>query len=141
MHIFLKAGITFILPGFLLLPSYGFADADIDKINCIMLRSMGQSCSPKVENNTEKRNSDTFSGDHTSIKYRDEYLNELKKQNRSYTKISYDGKKLPDNAKSWSCVRDNNSGLVWEVKSTDGGIHDRENIYRWGGVKEKVTLL
>jgi hypothetical protein len=30
-------------------------------------------------------------------------------------------------------VRDNVTGLVWEVKTDDGGIHDKDNIYRWGG--------
>ena len=33
----------------------------------------------------------------------------------------------------WSCVRDNHTGLVWEVKTDDNGIHDKDNTYRWGG--------
>lgn len=33
----------------------------------------------------------------------------------------------------WSCVRDNHTGLVWEVK-TIGGVHDRDIEYQWGGV-------
>ena len=33
----------------------------------------------------------------------------------------------------WACVRDNATGLVWEVKTEDGGIHDKSNTYRWGG--------
>ncbi len=29
---------------------------------------------------------------------------------------------------------DNVTGLVWEVKTDDGGLHDRDNGYRWGGI-------
>lgn len=41
--------------------------------------------------------------------------------------------------KPWACVRDNVTGLVWEVKTTDDGIHDRKNIYRWGGKTAMLT--
>ena len=34
----------------------------------------------------------------------------------------------------WSCVRDNHTGLVWEVKIDDGGVHDNSKTYDWGGV-------
>ena len=34
----------------------------------------------------------------------------------------------------WSCVLDNHTGLVWEVKTNDGGIHDKDNTYAWGGI-------
>ena len=50
-----------------------------------------------------------------------------------YTKLDARGNKLPDSAKSWACVLDNRSGLVWEVKTDDGGARDKDNIYRWGG--------
>jgi hypothetical protein len=52
----------------------------------------------------------------------------------SYTKLASDGSELPAGAGSWSCVRDNITGRVWEVKTDDGGIHDKDNTYRWGGV-------
>lgn len=32
---------------------------------------------------------------------------------------------------SWSCVRDNRSDLVWEVKTDDGGLHDAGHLYSW----------
>lgn len=51
----------------------------------------------------------------------------------SYTKLASDGTELPASATTWSCVRDNVTGLVWEVKTDDGGIHDKDNTYRWGG--------
>ena len=50
-----------------------------------------------------------------------------------YTKLDFRGSKLPKSAQSWSCVLDNRSGLVWEVKTDDGGAHDKDNEYRWGG--------
>ena len=48
----------------------------------------------------------------------------------------------------WSCVRDNHTGLVWEVKNNDGSapvggedtvvnssnIHHKNNYYHWGGI-------
>ena len=50
-----------------------------------------------------------------------------------YTKLDARGNKLPSDASSWSCVLDNRSGLIWEVKTNDGGAHDKDNKYRWGG--------
>ena len=51
----------------------------------------------------------------------------------SYTKLDASGNSLPASAATWSCVRDNVTGLVWEGKTDDGGIHDKDNTYRWGG--------
>ena len=50
-----------------------------------------------------------------------------------YTKLDAQGNELPKSASSWSCVLDNRSGLVWEVKTDDGGARDKDNKYRWGG--------
>ena len=50
-----------------------------------------------------------------------------------YTKLDAQGYELPKSAKSWSCVLDNRSGLVWEVKTNDGSARDKDNGYRWGG--------
>ena len=51
----------------------------------------------------------------------------------SFTKLDASGNSLPASATSWSCVRDNVTGLVWEGKTDDDGIHDKDNTYRWGG--------
>jgi hypothetical protein len=51
-----------------------------------------------------------------------------------YTKLDATGSELADSATSWSCVRDNSTGLIWEVKTNDGSIHHYSNTYRWGGV-------
>ena len=50
-----------------------------------------------------------------------------------YTKLDAQGYELPKSAQSWSCVLDNRSGLVWEVKTDDGGARDKDKRYRWGG--------
>jgi Protein of unknown function (DUF1566) len=47
----------------------------------------------------------------------------------SYTKIGASGQTLPASATSWACVKDNLTGLVWEVKTSDGGLRDRAKTY------------
>jgi hypothetical protein len=42
----------------------------------------------------------------------------------TYTKLDGSGNELPDSAKSWTTVRDNLTGLIWEMKTDDGSIHD-----------------
>lgn len=51
-----------------------------------------------------------------------------------FTKLDANGNDLSASASDWSCVRDNVTGLTWEVKTDDGGIHDKDNTYRWGGI-------
>lgn len=48
-----------------------------------------------------------------------------------FTKLDAEGKPLPAGAKSWACVRDNVTGLVWEVKTADGDLRDGHNHYTW----------
>ncbi len=31
----------------------------------------------------------------------------------------------------WSCVMDNVTGLIWEVKTNDGGLRDKDWLYSW----------
>ncbi len=61
----------------------------------------------------------------------------------SYTKMGDDGKALENQSldystQPWACVRDNVTGLVWEVKTNDEGVHDAGRLYLWGG---KTALL
>jgi len=49
----------------------------------------------------------------------------------SYTKLDSDGNTLPDSATSWAMVKDNITGLIWENKTDDGTIHDKDNTYTW----------
>ncbi|MEZ5452133.1 MAG: DUF1566 domain-containing protein [Thiothrix sp.] len=51
----------------------------------------------------------------------------------SFTKISSTGAELPADAAAWSCVKDNVTGLIWEVKTNDGGLHDKDDRYSWYG--------
>jgi hypothetical protein len=54
-----------------------------------------------------------------------------------YTKISNSGATLSTTAKlgtgsnDWTCTKDNKTGLIWEVKTTDGGLRDMNNDYSW----------
>ena len=47
----------------------------------------------------------------------------------SYTKLDTDGNDLPVTDESWVMVRDNVTGLIWEVKRNDGSIHDKDDRY------------
>ena len=55
----------------------------------------------------------------------------------SYTKLDGEGNELPDSAESWVMVRDNVTGLIWEVKTNKDGVanyddpHDADNEYTW----------
>lgn len=45
------------------------------------------------------------------------------------TKIDNSGNRLPASATSWSCVSDSATGLMWEVKTNDGGLRDQNWVY------------
>ena len=55
----------------------------------------------------------------------------------SYTKLDGSGNALSDSATSWVMVKDNVTGLVWEMKTNEDGVrnyndpHDADNIYTW----------
>ena len=49
----------------------------------------------------------------------------------SFTKIGANGEELSSNATEWSCVKDNVTGLMWEIKRLDGGLHDSTWTYTW----------
>lgn len=48
-----------------------------------------------------------------------------------YTKLDVFGDGIDFSETSWSCVRDNVTGLVWEVKTTDSGLQDFNHTYSW----------
>ena len=50
---------------------------------------------------------------------------------QSYTKLDENGDDLPYEATTWVMVRDNVTGLIWEVKTDDGSIHDKDDTYGW----------
>lgn len=47
-----------------------------------------------------------------------------------FTKLDAEGNELPSDAEDWSCVRDNRTDLVWEVK-TNSGLRDSDHTYTW----------
>ncbi len=49
----------------------------------------------------------------------------------SFTKISSSGAELSASEPEWSCVKDNVTGLMWEVKTDDSGLHDKDWTYSW----------
>ena len=60
----------------------------------------------------------------------------------SFTKICNSGEEagegscptnpsLGSGANEWACTLDNVTGLMWEVKTDDGGLRDKDNTYSW----------
>ncbi|CAK8712687.1 hypothetical protein GKODMF_04265 [Candidatus Electrothrix gigas] len=54
----------------------------------------------------------------------------------SYTKLDSNGEPLPDQTVDyattpWACVKDNVTGLIWEVKTDDDGLHDKDDTFTW----------
>jgi hypothetical protein len=46
-----------------------------------------------------------------------------------FTKLDAAGKALSADSASWSCVKDNVTGLLWEAKTDDGGLQDKDWKY------------
>jgi hypothetical protein len=53
-----------------------------------------------------------------------------------FTKLDSRARELPHDADAWAMVRDNTTGLIWEVKTTDRSIHDNEAGYNWAGAHD-----
>lgn len=49
----------------------------------------------------------------------------------SYTKLDGAGNTLDVSAANWSCIRDNATELVWEIKTADASLHGVEHRYTW----------
>ena len=64
-------------------------------------------------------------------------INTIPISTTGYTKISNLGAVLPDTAtlgsgaNDWACTKDNKTGLIWEVKTDDGGLRDQDWKYSW----------
>jgi hypothetical protein len=48
-----------------------------------------------------------------------------------YTALDATGAEITAIGLAGPCVRDNLTGLVWEVKTDDGGLHDKDHTYTW----------
>lgn len=53
-----------------------------------------------------------------------------------FVKLDSQGQELSADAEQWSMVRDKATGLIWEVKTTDGSIHDRDRTFNWEDAQE-----
>ncbi len=63
---------------------------------------------------------------------------------QSYTKLGQGGVALSDAAApadGWLMVRDNVTGLIWEIKTDDNSIHDRDNTYTWDNTATFITAV
>lgn len=49
----------------------------------------------------------------------------------NFTKLDANGNALPVTATNHSCVKDNVTGLIWEEKTNDGGLRDKDWTYTW----------
>lgn len=47
----------------------------------------------------------------------------------SYTKLDATGSPLPATATSWSCTLDNFTGLMWQMKTSDGSVLDKTRLF------------
>jgi hypothetical protein len=50
---------------------------------------------------------------------------------RSYTKLDASGNALHTDTASWTMVKDNVTGLIWEAKTDDDSIHDKDRTFTW----------
>ncbi len=53
-----------------------------------------------------------------------------------FVKLDAGGNELAADAASWVMVKDIKTGLVWEMKTIDGSVHDGGNQYTWKEAKE-----
>ena len=53
----------------------------------------------------------------------------------SFTRLNADGSKYTSTGvyadDPWHCVQDNITGFIWEVKTDDDGLHDKDHLYTW----------
>jgi hypothetical protein len=73
------------------------------------------------------------------------YSFNIEKPEVRYSKVANDGSKLPETAKlgkglkDWACTKDEKTGLLWEIKTTDGTVRDVNQIYSNYSLGSDVT--
>ena len=55
----------------------------------------------------------------------------------AYTKLGASGSALDADAEVWAMVRDDVTGLIWEVKTDDGTIHNKNDKYTWQAAQDE----
>lgn len=58
----------------------------------------------------------------------------LAEETPAFVKLDGAGQELTDQAQDWVMVLDRSTGLTWEIKSSDGSIHDCDNTYTWPNI-------
>ena len=53
-----------------------------------------------------------------------------------FTKMDANGVALGDSALTWDIVRDNTTGLYWEVKTADESLNNKNDRYKWSSAKK-----
>lgn len=53
-----------------------------------------------------------------------------------FIKLNDKGQELPIDAGQWAMIQDSTTGLIWEVKTTDGSVHDMEKTCDWEGAND-----
>lgn len=54
-----------------------------------------------------------------------------------YTKLDEDGEPLPESTEEWAMVRDNERGLIWEIKNRDrDSVHFYAERFSWEDLQE-----
>lgn len=58
----------------------------------------------------------------------------------SYTKLDSNGNDVGDDVTDWAMVRDNITGLIWEVKTDHDDIHNTSDTYTWQGAQDNFIV-
>lgn len=96
-------------------------------VTLIWLLGFGTSCSQSEE--TVRKLSDTGQTRSYARIFGDDGDYEIRPP--AYTKLDDTGKVLPDDAGQWAMVRDDVTGLVWEVKTEEDGVRNRNRRFTW----------
>ena len=60
-----------------------------------------------------------------------DYATAAKNTGKQYIKVGKQGEVLADDATQWDCVYDSKTKLLWEEKTDNGGLRDKEWMYAW----------
>lgn len=67
------------------------------------------------------------------------YATIAQQKGQQYLKIGAQGQALADNATQWDCVYDSKTKLLWEEKTNDGGLRDKDWSYTWYNPDSKAN--
>jgi len=48
-----------------------------------------------------------------------------------FAKLDATGQALPEETSQWAAIQDNETGLIWEIKTNNGGLQDGRHTYTW----------